>query len=89
MLLAECIQNEMAKSSKLKSIGVWSDNRIYQSGFAVLRYAQMPAVLLEMGFINHTGDRARMTSATFPDDVSRAILRGLRIYLGDVKAEKG
>ncbi len=87
MLLAECIQGEMAKVSKLKSLGVWTDQKIYSTGFAVLRYATMPAVLLEMGFINHSGDRARMTSPTFPADISRAVLQGLRIFLGDVKAK--
>ncbi|HVL38122.1 MAG TPA: N-acetylmuramoyl-L-alanine amidase, partial [Fimbriimonadaceae bacterium] len=59
-LLAECVQREIAKVSKLPSLGVWSDQRIYQSGFAVLRYSKMPAILIELGFINHSKDRKRM-----------------------------
>jgi N-acetylmuramoyl-L-alanine amidase len=85
MLLADCIERQLAKTSKLPAIGVWSDQRIYGSGFAVLRYATMPAVLLELGFINHSSDRARMTQASYPDDVAKAVVRGLRTYLGDVK----
>jgi N-acetylmuramoyl-L-alanine amidase len=88
ILLAECLHRELIKAIKLPSKGVWSDQRIYNSGFAVLRYANMPAVLLELGFINHKTDRARMTSASFPDDVARAVVRGLRIFLGDVKAKE-
>lgn len=85
ILLGECIQAELAKVNKLPNMGVWSDQRIYNSGFAVLRYAKMPAVLLELGFINHRTDRARMTSADFPADVARAVVRGLRVFLGDAK----
>jgi len=85
IVLAECIQAELAKVNKLPNMGVWSDQRIYSTGFAVLRYAKMPAVLLELGFINHRTDRARMTSAAFPDDVARAVVRGLRVFLGDAK----
>jgi N-acetylmuramoyl-L-alanine amidase len=85
ILLAESIQVELKKTAKLPSMGVWSDQRIYDNGFAVLRYAKMPAVLLELGFINNRSDRARMTSETYPSDVARAVVRGLRVYLGDVK----
>ena len=86
ILLAECIQREIAKVGQLPNLGVWSDQKIYTSGFAVLRYAKMPAVLLELGFINHTKDRGRMTTATFPNDIARAVVRGLKVYLGDAKA---
>ena len=85
ILLAESIQTELKKTSKMPGMGVWSDQKIYDNGFAVLRYAKMPAVLLELGFINNRNDRARMTSESFAADVSRAVIRGLRVYLGDVK----
>lgn len=85
ILLAESIQLELKKAAKLPSMGVWSDQRIYDNGFAVLRYAKMPAVLLELGFINNRSDRARITSESYPSDVARAVVRGLRVYLGDVK----
>lgn len=82
-LLAECIQAEIAKVSKLKNLGAWSDGRIYDTGFAVLRYAQMPSVLIEMGFINHSGDRRRMLEADFRAKVAEAIVKGLKVYLGN------
>jgi len=82
-LLADCIQREIAKVSGLKSMGTWSDQRIYQSGFAVLRHSTMPAVLIEFGFINHNFDRKRMVTADFQSDVAGAIVKGLKVYLGE------
>ncbi|RYG20368.1 N-acetylmuramoyl-L-alanine amidase [bacterium] len=83
-LLAECIQAEMAKVNKLPNKGVWSDGRIYQSGFAVLRNTRQPAaVLLELGFINHPRDRARMQTQDFKTKIAAAIVKGVRNFLGD------
>lgn len=82
MLLAQCIQTEIAKVSKLPSIGIWSDTRIYKSGFAVLRTAEMPSVLIELGFINHSTDRKRLQEAEFQKAAGKAIAEGVRIYFG-------
>ena len=83
-LLAECIQAEMAKVNGLPNIGTWSDGRIYDTGFSVLRNTkQRAAVLLELGFINHPRDRARMTTADFQKGIAAAIVRGVRNFLGD------
>lgn len=83
ILLAECIHNEIAKVSGLPDIGTWSDTRIYSTGFAVLRYSEMPAVLLELGFINHATDRKVIQTSKFQEDVAKAVVRGLRVYSGD------
>jgi N-acetylmuramoyl-L-alanine amidase len=87
-LLADCIQREIAKVSQIPSIGTWSDTKIYPSGFSVLRNTTMPAVLIEMGFINTARDRRRMVTEDFHNSVARAIVKGLRTYLGDDKANK-
>ncbi|GMV88362.1 MAG: hypothetical protein AMXMBFR81_12930 [Chthonomonas sp.] len=82
-LLAECLQQEIVRTSGLRGIGVWSDQRIYNSGFAVLRGARVPAVLLELGFINHNHDRKVMQTAEFQDSVASSIVKGLKVYLGE------
>jgi len=82
-LLADCIQREIGKASGLKSIGTWSDGRIYQSGFSVLRNSKMPAVLVECGFINHNFDRKRMMTDDFQSAIAGAIVKGLKVYLGN------
>lgn len=84
-LLAECIENEIKKITGMPGIGVWSDTKIYSTGFAVLRYSKMPAVLLELGFINNSKDRARMQQKDYQDAVAKAVVKGIRVYLGDVK----
>jgi N-acetylmuramoyl-L-alanine amidase len=83
-LLARCIQTEIAAVSGLPGIGTWSDKRIYATkGFSVLRNTTMPGVLVEMGFINHPRDRARMVMPEFHSAVAKAIVRGVRKFLGD------
>jgi len=84
-ILAECVQDEISKVSKLPSLGAWSDGKIYQSGFSVLRNASQPAILLELGFINATKDRARLQQASFQDDVADAIVKGVQDFLGNGK----
>ncbi len=84
-LLAQCIQHEIGKVSGLPSIGTWSDGKIYRSGFSVLRNSEVPAVLIETGFINHKVDRARLQTEEFRDMLALAVVRGLKTYLGDVK----
>jgi N-acetylmuramoyl-L-alanine amidase len=82
-LLAECIRAEVAKVSGLPDLGIRSDRRVYQSGFAVLRLAQMPAVLLELGFVNHAGDRARVQTRQYQEAVAKAVVAGIKRFLGD------
>lgn len=81
-LLAECIQSEIAKVSKIPDLGAWSDTRIYKSGFKVLRDSNVPSVLIEIGFINHNHDRAQMTKEDFPDRIATAVVRGIELFLG-------
>lgn len=87
-VLAECIQNEIAKVSGIPAVGVWSDGKIYpQSGFSVLRNTKMPAVLVEFGFIDNASDRKRMVTDQFQDAVATAVVQGIKVYLGDAKAK--
>lgn len=84
-LLADCIRLEVKKLGDLSTIGTWSDKRIYDTGFAVLRYSKMPGVLVETGFINHRKDLAVMRSPDFQKRFATAILKGIKVYLGDGK----
>lgn len=83
MLLAECIQAEVSKASKIPNLGCWSDRKIYQSGFKVLRDSNVPCVLIEQGFMNHDLDRSEMTKPGYKLNVAKAILRGIKSFLGD------
>lgn len=81
-LLAECIHEEIAKVNNLPDIGVWSDGKIYQSGFKVLRDTKMPGVLLELAFVNHRTDRAEITKKDFPERIAKAVVKGVSKFLG-------
>jgi N-acetylmuramoyl-L-alanine amidase len=83
MLLATAIDQEFKALGRLPSMGTWSDTRIYKSGFAVLRGADMPSVLVETGFINHSKDRAALVSESYQREMAKAIVRALRVYLGE------
>lgn len=82
-VLAECIQQEIAKVSEIPNLGAWSDQRIYKSGFSVLRQTTMPGVLIEFGFINYSRDRKRLVSDEFQHSVAAAVVKGIKVYLGD------
>lgn len=86
ILLAQCVNEAIRRASGLPDLGAISDTRIYSSGFAVLRDARMPAVLLELGFINHRTDRARMVSAAYQRDMAAAVVKGLKVFFGDEQA---
>ncbi|MBL8087938.1 MAG: N-acetylmuramoyl-L-alanine amidase [Chthonomonas sp.] len=86
ILLAECIAREIAKVSNLPNLGAISDGRIYSSGFAVLRNSTMPGVLCELGFINHSTDRARLIQEEYQTAVAKAIVKGIKVYLGDAQS---
>jgi len=82
-VLADCIQSQIKLVSGLPNLGTWSDGKIYKtSGFAVLRYAKMPAVLIECGFINNAADRKRMMTDDFKESIASGIVAGLKVYLG-------
>lgn len=84
-ILAQCIQTELAKVNKLPDLGAWSDGKIYDTGFSVLRNTRMTGVLLELGFVNHPKDRARMVTEEFQRSVALAVVRGIKVFLGDAK----
>jgi len=87
-VLAECIQHEIAKVSGIPNTGVWSDAKIYpNSGFSVLRNTKMTGVLIEFGFIDNAQDRRRMITDAFQQAVSKAVVQGIKVYLGDAKTK--
>jgi N-acetylmuramoyl-L-alanine amidase len=81
-LLAECIHRELLRYGKLPDLGYRSDSTLYSSGLKVLRDTKAAAVLIECGFISHPTDRARMQTKEFQQGVGKAIVQGLKTFLG-------
>jgi len=69
--LAEVVQNRLSKELDLDNRGV------KQSGFRVLIGAQMPAVLVEIGFLTNPDEAKRLSSAGFQRDVAAELARAV------------
>lgn len=77
LLLSTAIEDEFKALGKIRSMGTWSDQRIYQSGFAVLRNTRMLGVLVETGFINNSKDRAVLITEAYQRQMAKAIAQAL------------
>jgi N-acetylmuramoyl-L-alanine amidase len=84
-LLASCVQSEVAGTVDLVDRSIKSDYRIApNAGFKVLRDSSasgLPAVLVEVGFINHSGDEAKLKDESFRRKVAEAIVKGVKTYV--------
>ncbi len=72
--LAEKVQKSLLSGLGLYDRGVLNDN------FAVLRGAQMPAILVEVAFISNAREESLMKTDTFKDNAARAIAEGVAAY---------
>lgn len=75
--LAQCIQSQI-----VNSLGTTDRGVKYMPQLLVLKYTDMPAVLVEMAFINDDEDAALLTGKT--DEFARAIARGVTDYENDL-----
>ena len=66
---------EMTNYTGLRNRGVFS-----RTGLYVLRRTQMPAILLELGFITNPSDAALMSGQ--PELFARGIYEGILDYFG-------
>lgn len=72
--LAKYIAKAVDNSTSLNNRGVKS------ARFAVLRLAQMPAVLVEVGFISNPAEEKNLKDPAYREAVSSAIARGILNY---------
>jgi N-acetylmuramoyl-L-alanine amidase len=81
--LAESIQAAVAGVTGLPSHGARPDSEVYDTGFAVLRASRMPAILLEVAYINHERDRIHLQDPEFRERVAAAVVKGIQTYIGN------
>jgi len=80
--LAETVQREL-----LAALGT-TDKGVRNANFAVIRKTTGKGILVETAFINHQGDREKLTNNNFQERVARAIVQGLiNAFSGDAGPE--
>jgi N-acetylmuramoyl-L-alanine amidase len=73
--LAQMIQDELARALGLPSRGIKTAN------FLVLRENTLPSVLVEVAFISHPQEEARLREEAFRDRIAAATARGITRFL--------
>jgi N-acetylmuramoyl-L-alanine amidase len=58
------------------------DGGIRRRNFAVVRHTTMPSILLEVGYIDHTGDEAKLGDPAFQEEFGNAVRDGVIRYFG-------
>lgn len=72
--LATIVHKHLIAATKLRDRGVKKGN------FHVIRETTMPAILLEVGFISNSNDRAALFDPVFQDNVAERVAMGLCEY---------
>ncbi|UNK20595.1 N-acetylmuramoyl-L-alanine amidase family protein [Paenibacillus sp. N3/727] len=73
--LANVLHKHIIGATGLKDRGVKNGN------FHVIRETNMPAVLLEVGFLSNTNDESKLFNTNFQNAVAESIVVGLKEYL--------
>lgn len=78
---ARVMQRQLVARLGLPDRGVRSDGvRFPGAGFGVLRHARMPAVLVEVGYVNHPADAAKLGDAGARQQAAEGIFRGIKAF---------
>ena len=75
VLLGSAILNRMKNVNKLHKPS------IEKAGFAVLKAPDIPSVLVETAFISNVNEEQKLKTASFQNQVSKAIVDGIKDYL--------
>ncbi|GAB4246264.1 MAG: hypothetical protein OHK005_12020 [Candidatus Methylacidiphilales bacterium] len=75
LLLAHLIHEEQRKLHPARN-----DRGLKRARFAVLRLAQIPAVLVEGGFVSNSGDSALIADSKYRQRLAEAVARGVMNY---------
>lgn len=63
----------------------WNNRGLKQANFHVLRETNMPAILTENGFIDHSGDASKLKSSSFLNSLARGHAEGIASAFGLTK----
>jgi len=78
-ILGSCIQQSLRRGPLP---GSHNDRGLKEGGFVVLAYCSMPAILVEMGFLNSSADRKILSTENGRRNIARQLMLGFEEYLG-------
>jgi N-acetylmuramoyl-L-alanine amidase len=78
-LLAQKVLNRVISETGARSRGVKEGN------LAVIRDTDMPAILIECGFLTNVKERSRILDPTYRKQIAKGIALGVKDYLSDSK----
>ena len=81
-LIAQLVQEELCRTLGIPNRGV------KQAPFRVLIGANMPAVLVEVGFLDNPAEARRLLDATYQQQIAQAIARSIERYI-QMRARRG
>lgn len=73
--LGHAIQKEMVTQLKTH------DRKVVQDSFTVLDHAEMPAVIIETGFMSHRKESEKLLSEEYQEKIAQAITKGVQNFL--------
>lgn len=82
-MMAADIGRRISETSGISYNGIKSDTIRFRTGFAVLRGSEMPAVLVETGYMNNDRDLAKLRDDAGQQRIAEGITAGLRDFIAD------
>jgi N-acetylmuramoyl-L-alanine amidase len=82
--LASCIQNKLVQGLKRQYSKI-NDLGVKQAPFYVLLGAEMPSVLIEIGFISNKRECKRLTNPKYQEHLVDGIAQGIKHYIKGIK----
>jgi N-acetylmuramoyl-L-alanine amidase len=86
--LAEFVQKGLVKELRTGYKGV-HDRGVRQAPFYVLIGAEMPAILVEVGYITNSTENKRLCTETYLERTASGIVRGIDSYIKDMESAYG
>ncbi|MFV9690777.1 MAG: N-acetylmuramoyl-L-alanine amidase [Desulfobacteria bacterium] len=83
--LAVCVQNALIQQMN-RNYGGIRNLGVKQAPFYVLLGAEMPSVLVELGFVSHDKECKRLTMSKYQDQLVNGIVDGIKRYIKKIKA---
>ena len=80
LFLAYELEKSLVKNLSAEDRGVW------RARFAVLRTAEMPAVLIEGGFLSDSSEQVKIADSKYRSQLAAAIVQGVLAYQHAVKS---